>query len=150
MNTVIHSADDREKELAARLLSETEPWITLRISYEQCHRNCFDPEFQVYIAYTDGIPSGIILIDPRGLAGSPYIKSVAAFPEFRGKGVGKLLLEHAEMLFRGKAKYLFLCVSTFNKRAQKFYLENGFTPVGELKDYIIEGAGEILMHKRLL
>jgi ribosomal protein S18 acetylase RimI-like enzyme len=83
------------------------------------------------------------------VAGSPYIKSVAVYPEFRGKRIGASLLSFAEELFRGRSKYIFLCVSSFNRRAQKFYDMNGYKVVGELKDYIIDGASEILIHKRL-
>lgn len=147
--TEIHQASEAERDMASRLLSSSEPWITLRVTAEQCFNNCHNPDFQVYIAYTGDMPSGIILIDPKGVAGSPYIKSVAVFPEFRGKGIGAELLGFAEQQFRNKAKYIFLCVSSFNLRAQKFYERNGYKAVGELKDYIIEGASEILVHKRL-
>jgi len=148
-NIEIRTASDREKEMAANLLAESEPWITLRISPEQCRKNCFEPEYQLYIAYSENKPSGIILIDPRGVAGSPYIKSIAVWPDFRGSGIGSGLLSFAEDLFRGKARFIFICVSSFNHRARKLYEKYGFQAVGELKDYVIEGASEILMQKRL-
>jgi ribosomal-protein-alanine N-acetyltransferase len=145
----IHPADEAEKNMAANLLASSEPWITLRISAELCYKNCHNPDFQVYIAYIGDNPSGIIIIDPKGVAGSPYIKSIAVYQEFRGRGVGAKLLSFAEELFRGRSKYIFLCVSSFNLRARKFYEKNGYKVVGELKDFIIEGASEILIHKRL-
>lgn len=135
--------------MAAHLLTNSEPWITLRINQDQCRENCHNPEFLLFMAYTGSKPSGIILIDPNGVAGSPYIKSVAVYPEFRGQGIGSMLLSYAEEMFRGKSKYIFLCVSSFNKKAQSFYDRHGYKVVGELKDYIIEGASEILIHKRL-
>ena len=146
---VIHSASDQEKDLAAHLLASSEPWITLQISEEQCKRNCHDPEYQLFIAYKNEKPAGIILLDPKGVAGSPYIKSIAAFPEFRGQGIGTKLLSFAEDLFRSESKHLFICVSSFNYRARNLYEKSGFHAVGELKDYIIKGASEILMHKGL-
>ncbi|MFH0841131.1 MAG: GNAT family N-acetyltransferase [Bacteroidota bacterium] len=145
----IHPANEKEKIMAAYLLAGSEPWITLRISLDQCIINCNNPDFQVYMAYYEGEPAGVIIIDPKGVASSPYIKSVAAYPEFRGKGIGAALLSFTEDLFRSRSKYLFLCVSSFNLRAQKFYERHGYKVVGELKDYIIEGASEILIHKRL-
>ncbi len=145
----IHPAGDRERDLAAQLLANSEPWLTLRINLDQCRKNCYDPEYQLYIAYTDKEPSGIIIIDPRGVAGSPYIKSIAVYPEYRGTGVGTALLSFAEDLFRGKARFLFICVSSFNHRARKLYEKCGFQAAGEFRDYIIEGASEILMQKRL-
>jgi ribosomal-protein-alanine N-acetyltransferase len=147
--TDIHLADDREKDLAAHLLSTSEPWITLHISGEQCSKNCHNPEFLLYIAYKKDKPAGIIILDPQGIAGSPYIKSIAVYPEFRGEGIGTMLLNFAEDLFRADAKHFFICVSSFNERARKLYEKFGFKAVGEFRDFIIEGASEILMHKRL-
>jgi len=145
----IHKASEQEKDLAAALLAGSEPWITLGITYDQCERNCHDPEFLVYMAYLENKPGGIIIIDPRGIAGSPYVKSIAVFPEFRGQGIGKKLLLLAEELFRKNAKHIFICVSSFNLRARRLYEKCGYEAVGEFKDYIIDGESEILMHKRL-
>lgn len=149
IKTEIHVADEMERELASRLLARSEPWITLGITAEQCKKTCNDPEFLLYMAYTDYKPSGIIVLDPRGVAGSPYMKSIAVYPEFRGQGIGATLLSFAEELFKGKSRHLFLCVSSFNHRAKKFYESHGYLAVGEFKDYIIEGKSEILMHKWL-
>jgi ribosomal protein S18 acetylase RimI-like enzyme len=45
------------------------------------------------------------------------------------------------------SKNVFLCVSSFNKEARKFYLKHGYQNVGLLKDYIVKGHDEILMRK---
>jgi [ribosomal protein S18]-alanine N-acetyltransferase len=145
----IHSANEQEKDLAALLLAASEPWITLRITEDQCRKNCHDPEFLLYMAYKNDKPAGIIILDPRGVAGSPYIKSIAVYPEFRGQGIGTMLLSFAEDLFRDNARHIFICVSSFNRRARNLYERSGFQAVGEFKDYIIEEASEILMHKKL-
>jgi ribosomal protein S18 acetylase RimI-like enzyme len=145
----IHSANEQEKDLAAILLTASEPWITLRITEDQCRKNCHDPEFLLYMAYKNDKPAGIIILDPRGVAGSPYIKSIAVYPEFRGQGIGTMLLSFAEDLFRDNARHIFICVSSFNRRARDLYEKFGFQAVGEFKDYIIEAASEILMHKKL-
>ena len=145
--TEIHVADEMERELASRLLAGSEPWITLGITAEQCKKTCNDPELLLYMSYTDYRPSGVIVLDPRGVAGSPYMKSIAVYPEFRGQGIGATLLSFAEEIFKGKSRHLFLCVSSFNHRAKKFYESHGYQVVGEFQDYIIEGKSEILMHK---
>jgi [ribosomal protein S18]-alanine N-acetyltransferase len=147
--TDIHLATDQEKDLAAHFLATSEPWITLRITEEQCMKICHDPEYLLFTAYRNDKPAGLIILDPRGVAGSPYVKSIAVSPEFRGQGIGTTLLSFAEDLFRNNAKHLFICVSSFNNRAQKLYERFGFQAVGEFRDYIIEGASEILMHKKL-
>jgi [ribosomal protein S18]-alanine N-acetyltransferase len=145
----IKLATDQEKDMAARLMATSEPWITLGRDELMCRDICHDPEFFLYLAHSNNIPAGIILLDPRGVAGSPYIKSIAVYPEFRGQGIGTMLLSFAENLFRDKSKHLFICVSSFNLRAQELYEKRGYHAIGELKDYIIQGASEILMYKGL-
>ena len=40
-----------------------------------------------------------------------------------------------------------MCVSSFNTDAQRLYKRLGYQIVGELEDYIIPGASEILLRK---
>ena len=137
-----------ERIWAARLLSDSEPWITLGIPFEKSLQTCNDAAYQVFIAHFGNVPCGVIIIDPRGVAGSPYIKSIAVSESFRDKGVGAALIHFAETSFKS-SRYIFLCVSSFNTRARSFYQKLGYTEIGELKDYIINGASEMLMSKRL-
>ncbi len=145
----ISPAEEHEREWAARLMAASDPWVTLDVTIEECRRNCRDPRFQLYVARLEGEPCGMILLDRRGVAGSPYVKSIAVDPGRRGAGIGAALLRFAEDLFRPEAKHIFLCVSSFNDRARAFYERHGYKAVGVFEDYIIEGASEILMHKRL-
>ena len=147
--TAISAATDTERDWCAQLMAGIEPWITLRRNLQQCLAVCHDREYLLYVAHSAGEPCGFILMHRRGLAGSPYITSIAVAEAFRGKGVGARLLEFAEELFCSEARHLFLCVSSFNPRARSLYERHGYAVVGELKDYVIDGASEILMHKRL-
>ncbi len=148
-NIEIRAATDPERDAAACLLATTDPWTTLGVTLDQCRKNCHDPEFLLYIAVSEERPAGIMIIDPRGVAGSPYLKSIAVYPEFLGKGIGSEMLSFGENLFRGKSKHFFLCVSSFNHKARRFYEHHGYEALCEFRDYIIEGASEILMHKLL-
>ena len=145
----ISSATPDERIWAANLLSGTDPWLTLGIKPEKISESCNDPQYLIYIAHYKETACGVIIIHPHGVAGSPYIKSIAIMDEFRSRGVGANLIKFAEELFRPTSRYLFLCVSSFNARARAFYDKLGYTIVGELKDYIIDGAAEILLSKRL-
>lgn len=148
-NIVINLAEDEERNWAAKLLSESDPWITLGVGYEKCYKACHDNDYLTYIAHIENKACGVLILHRRGVAGSPYLKTIAVSDDHRSSGVGKALVEFAENLFRPEAKHFFLCVSSFNKRAQSFYERLGYEKVGEFKDYIIEGESEILMHKRL-
>jgi ribosomal protein S18 acetylase RimI-like enzyme len=91
-NIIIKPATYPERQWAAILLSESEPWLTLGIRHEPCLKVCHDPEFQIYIAHIDHNPCGVIIMDPRGMAGSPYIKSVVVDPGYRNRKIGAAML----------------------------------------------------------
>ncbi len=145
----IELANDADREWCARLMAASEPWITLGRNYERCLARCRAAELMVLMARRDGEACGFVLLHPTGVAGSPYIASIATSEAVRGQGVGSLLLEAAERWLPG-ARHMFLCVSSFNTRARQLYERRGYTQVGELPDYVIPGASEILMHKQLI
>jgi ribosomal protein S18 acetylase RimI-like enzyme len=145
----IGEATDGERLWCAQLMASSEPWIALRRGLDVCRAACVDPAYLVLVARRGTVPCGFIRLHPRGVAGSPYIASVAVTESERSLGVGAALLEAAEARFEGKARYLFLCVSSFNGRARAFYERHGYRFVGELPDYVIDGASEMLMGKRL-
>jgi ribosomal protein S18 acetylase RimI-like enzyme len=90
-----------------------------------------------------------MIIHPRGLASSPYLKSIVVDEGYRDRGIGRELLKQGEDYFRAVSKHFFLCVSSFNTRARALYEKLGYKKVGEFSDYIIEGQSEILLYKRL-
>src|SRR5512140_623889 len=144
----ISPATEAEREWCAELMAGSDPWITLGRGIEPCRAICRHPEYLLLVAHAGQEPCGFVLLHPRGVAGSPYIASIAVAEGSRSRGVGALLLAHAEAHFAG-ARHIFLCVSSFNERARRLYERHGYAAVGELKDYIIAGASETLMHKRL-
>ena len=145
----IFPVGEADKEWVARLMAESEPWITLGVTYDQCLNACHQPLNQIYVARMLQELVGMIMLQDQGLAGSPYIKSIAVKKEYRNKGIGKLLLEFAEDKYRPNSRFIFLCVSSFNDRALKLYKENGYKKVGELQDYIAEGHSELILQKCL-
>jgi ribosomal-protein-alanine N-acetyltransferase len=146
---VILPATRDECHWAGRLLSTSEPWVSLGVTEEKTLQTLYDPAYQVYIAHQNNKACGVLIIHPQGVSGSPYIKSIAVSEESRSLGIGASLINFAEDSFRNSSRYIFLCVSSFNTKARTFYKKLGYTEVGELKDYLIDGASEILMSKRL-
>ena len=130
-------------------MAASEPWITLGTSREQCATACSDPHHLVYVAHDKGRPTGLIVLHPSGVAGSPYIKSICVMPGARSNGIGQEMIAFAEDLFRPNFKHIFLCVSRFNTRARQLYEKLDYKQVGEFHDYILPGESELLMHKRL-
>ena len=93
-------------------------------------------------------PVGCMLLHPRGFLGCPYIAVVAVVPGLRSRGIGTQLLKFAEANFAG-SRHVYLCVSSFNVRAMRFYELRGYARVGELPNFIADGFSEFLMQKRL-
>ena len=149
MGILIHiaAAQPEDFEWCACLMASSEPWITLRRDLERCRAALIRPGTELFVARAQ-LPVGFILVAPFGLAGSPYIASIAVAPEGRGQGVGSQLLRFAEHHFAGR-EHLFLLVSSFNDRAQHFYRQHGYEFIGELKDYVVPGKSELILHKRL-
>ena len=145
----IAPAIDSDREWAAHLMAGSEPWVTLGRGLEACRAACRRSELVMFVAREDGAPVGFVLANPRGVAGAPYIASIAVSEAARGRRIGAGLLGHAADHFRAEARHLFLCVSSFNAGARRFYERLGWKAVGELEDFVIEGASEILMHLRL-
>ncbi len=130
-------------------MASSEPWITLKRGADACLAAATDPDYVTLVARApDGTPLGFARLHPRGVAGSPYLASIAVAEEARGKGVGSALLDACERRFAG-ARWMFLCVSSFNARARDLYERRGFREVGDLPDYVVDGLSEILMVKRL-
>ena len=150
MDTVtVRAARDDDYAWAAALMSSAEPWITLRRDFDSCLRACTSSSDVLEIADAGGERCGLVLVRPAGVAGAPYIVSIAVAETRRSRGVGAVLLAHVEEAWRSRSRHLFLCVSSFNPRARQFYERHGFKAVGAFPDFIIEGADEILMHKSL-
>lgn len=126
-------ATTEERKWAAKLLSENDPWNKLAIPFAKILQNCNDVEFLLYVAHSGKNPCGVIIVDPRGVAGSPYIKSIAVATEYRNLGIGAALIHFTEEHFRSGSRYIFLCVSSFNFRARALYEKLGYRDVGELK-----------------
>jgi [ribosomal protein S18]-alanine N-acetyltransferase len=145
----IAEAGDADREWCAQLMTGSEPWITLGRSIEQARAIFNNREYLLFVGRRGEIRCGYLLVHQRGLAGSPYISSLAVSEDARSSGIGTKLLEFAETLFRPRYQHIFLCVSSFNTRAAALYTKRGYEVVGELEDYTLAGASEYLMHKRL-
>jgi len=133
---------------AAKVMAESEPWATLGTGYERSLNLLSNATRERYLARVAGEPAGFLMISMQG-AFVGYIQLLGVAPEFRGRGVGKALIEFAEQRIFRETPNVFICVSDFNREAQGFYTKMGYQRIGELKDFIIPGHAEILLRKTI-
>jgi len=136
----------KEKMLCAEMIIGSEPWTTLGITYDQAMDSLNDPLHEVFVAYVKEEIVGVIIVQTKG-AFSGYIKSIVVKAGWRDRHLGKIMMEFIEDKLFAKSSNVFLCVSSFNSAALKFYIKLGYQEVGVLKDYLVQGHDEVLMRK---
>ena len=100
----------------------------------------------LYVAITDNICVGFIFYITNGAFHSyPYLHLIAVKEEYRGKGIGKQLVEFFENI-SGKDKF-FLAVADYNEKAKRFYESIGYCQVGEIPGLYRKGITEYIMMK---
>lgn len=78
------------------------------------------------------------------------IFDIAVKKEFQGKGYGKMLMENFISICKNSGvNTIFLEVNSINKKAISFYLNAGFEPYAERKNYYGKNLDAILMKKQM-
>ena len=138
--------DPFDISICAKMMSLTDPWITLGMNYDQCF-NAFKGKCkEIYIVRYDNDIAGFVILQVCGTF-SGYIQTICIGQDYRGKGIGTKLIEFCEERILKFSPNIFICVSSFNKEAAKLYYRLGFKQVGELKDFVKEGFSELLLRK---
>jgi ribosomal protein S18 acetylase RimI-like enzyme len=75
----------------------------------------------------------------------PYLHIIVVKDEYRGKGIGKYMLEYYERL--SDSDKVFLLVGDFNSNAKRLYERMGYRQVGEIPGLYREGITEFIMMK---
>jgi len=144
--TIERMKTEAQARACARLMASSEPWITLRRDETGAMRNLYHPAVEVYVAQEDGTVIGFIVLTMQGPFRG-YIATVGVAPKRRNQGLGTRLIRFAEERILREVPNVFLCVSSFNTRAQNLYRRLGYERIGELRDFIVPGHAEILMRK---
>jgi len=132
----------------AQIMIATDPWITLKIDYDQCSK-AFEGSFrEVFVLKNEKDIIGFVIMQPQGTF-KGYIQTLAIDQNYRGKGYGTLLLRFCEDRILTYSANIFICVSSFNHDAIRLYTKFGFERIGELKDFIKPGFDELLLRKTI-
>ena len=97
------------------------------------------------VIYLDVVPAAVGRLFAGDKAGEAHVGRVAVSAEFRGRGVGSVVMSALEQAARERG--FSRVVLSAQCRAQGFYLANGYAPRGDV--YSDEGCPHIEMTKEL-
>ena len=143
---IVQTENTDDFKHCATLMSESEPWITLKRTYETSLKMISDPLKEIYIARINNKITGFMILQMVGTFRG-YIQSIYVAPEYRNMGIGTNMLRFAERRIFKESPNVFVCVSSFNKKVQKLYRKLKYKKIGVLKDFIVPGHSEILLRK---
>jgi ribosomal protein S18 acetylase RimI-like enzyme len=146
--TISLTTDPKHYAVCARMMSKTDPWITLGMNYEQCLNAFAGSCKEIYVIETEDLITGFVILQTCGTF-SGYIQTICIDEAYRGMGFGKKLLKFCEERVHKFSPNLFICVSSFNKGAIKLYYEFGFKLIGELDNFVKAGFTELLLRKSI-
>lgn len=93
--------------------------------------------------------AGIITLRSSWLRGT-LLELIAILPAFQRQGLGVWLINWLyDYAQQRQQRNLWTLASAFNTKALQFYQTQGFTIVGQLDDFIIQGQDELLLRRIL-
>jgi len=125
----------------------SDPWKTLneRIDFKK-----YILLKQAYVCMTGEVLTGFVIFTPEPVfARGGYLRAIGVSRSMRRRGMGRRLLTFAEKETARYSRYLYLCVSDFNRAARSFYQDRGYARAGKLADLIVPGSSEYIYWKRL-
>jgi len=129
-----------------KIVRASEPWQTLKESIDFSN---FIAAKQAFVCLSGDSVLGFAIYDPKPVfARGGYLRAIAVHPLSRSRGIGKFMLTHVENDAMHYADNLYLCVSSFNHTARRFYTAQGYVKIGSIPGLIRSTMNEIIMWKR--
>ena len=133
------------------IVAASEPWKTLRekVDFGQAITGR-----QAYACIrskggTIDVAGFIIFTAEPVFARGGYLRAIGVANSLRNQGIGSKLMAFAEKTVSRQATWLYLCVSSFNRKGQAFYKKRGYTRVGKLPGLTSPDSSEYIYWKRL-
>jgi len=148
MDLVIREIREEDITACLEIVPQIEPWLTLGSAPEGMRsyfRECLDKR-EGYVSLLGEEVVGFVTIKDDFLHGG-YIRRIAIRKERRGKGIGRRIMRFIEERVFDCYSNIFVCVSSSNPRARKFYRDLGYRQAGKLPNLVQEGEIEYLLRK---
>ena len=78
------TSDHKEVAICAKMMSLTDPWITLEMNYEQCLNAFTGSCKEIYVVETEDVIAGFVILQTCGTF-SGYIQTICIDEAFRGR-----------------------------------------------------------------
>jgi len=140
--------DEQALDRCALMMSQSEPWITLKRDLEGCKDAMRGDYKEVYACFEGEKILGFIVLQMAGVF-KGYIQSICVSPEMRGSGLGTELIKFAEERIFSISPNVFMLVSAFNEKAAGLYFKLGYEKIGTLKNFVLDGYNEFLLRKTI-
>lgn len=140
----------RSSDVDALLAIEGAVFQTDLLSRRSFRHLIGSPSAAVLVAGADRRVAGYCVLLFRAGASAARLYSIATAPDFEGQGIGRSLIEGAELeaAKRGR-RSLRLEVREDNARAIAIYRRAGFEPIGHEPDYYQDGMAAMRLEKQL-
>jgi ribosomal protein S18 acetylase RimI-like enzyme len=100
-----------------------------------------------YVVSVNGEEAGVVSVRHPWLKG-PYLELLALLSQAQDRGIGSSIIAWFESAaLQHGARNLWVCASSFNMRALRFYERHGFTRAATLPGLVADGYDEILLRK---
>jgi ribosomal-protein-alanine N-acetyltransferase len=129
------------------ITDDSDPWKKLN---ESIDFNKHILQKQAHVCMAGDVLAGFVIFTPDPVfARGGYLRAIGVSHSMRRHHVGTRLMSFAENETARRSQILYLCVSDFNRSAQSFYRDRGYTRAGKLTDLIARGSSEYIYWKRL-
>ncbi len=98
-------------------------------------------------AEADGLMVGFVAGDIRSSQHLAWIATIGVLPDYRGRGIGRMLLEACEAQIQEPR--VRLCVRASNQAAIQLYLNSAYQRAGFWPNYYQDGEDALVMEKKL-
>jgi diamine N-acetyltransferase len=141
--------DLRSSEQLAAAIVAMPPWSVMSYPADAMVRflSTADGNISRYQVEVGGEQAGAVSVRSPWLKG-PYLELLALLPQAQGKAIGSTILTWFEReALKAGARNLWVCASSFNTRALRFYERHGFERAATLSGLVVDGYDEILLRK---
>ena len=136
-------------ERLAASIAAIPPWSVMNYPADALARflSASDEGAVRYLVEVGGEEAGAVSVRFPWLKG-PYLELLALLPRAQGRGIGSSILAWFEQeALKFGARNLWVCASSFNARAVRFYERHGFEQAATLPGLVADGYEEILLRK---